>query len=301
MKLTKTNSLITLVLLIGSVAWLAGCGDSAAEPAENAEAQSSETSPDFVADPVETEAERLAAEQTALNERLAAVERREAEVIAQERRAAERQRESSRPVVTSKPVPRTPPATPTTREVAVTLPASTPVSIEFTQALSSDESVVGDPVNVIVATDVVQDGHVVIPAGAEVTGEVVQVKSGRKIGGRSRLGLRFESLSLPDGRRYPLQSDIDYAGKNQTGKDAATIGGSTAGGALLGRVLGGDDKGKSTAIGAVVGAAVGTAVASKNGTDSILIQTGDLAELLLYEPLRITVKETENSSAWAKK
>ena len=70
-------------------------------------------------------------------------------------------------------------------------------------------------------------------------GEVTEVKSAKKIGGRAWLVLDFDTLRLSSGEEVAIRSSIEYVGKKQTGKDAATIGGSAAGGAILGRVLGG--------------------------------------------------------------
>ncbi len=87
------------------------------------------------------------------------------------------------------------------------------------------------------------------------------------------------------------QAMLESAGRSQKKKDAATIGGSAAGGALLGRVLSDDDKGKGTVLGAVVGAAVGTAVASKNKADPVIIDRGTTAELFLTGPVEVAVQE----------
>ena len=80
----------------------------------------------------------------------------------------------------------------------------------------------------LVTRDVVQDGLVAIPAGSEVRGTVVDVVAAKKIGGQARLALDFDTLRLPAGEEVPLRSSIDYVGKRQTKKDAATIGGSAA-------------------------------------------------------------------------
>jgi hypothetical protein len=294
MKVTKKGfALLPLLGLIVSVTWLAGCGNNVAEN----DTDSTESRPSVESatlDPAEpSESEQLSVRRQELDERMDAVSRREAAIA--ERELA-RKRDSARTVKRTPP----PAAEPVVRQVSITLPASSVIEIEFSQDLSSDESQVGDPVEVVVVRDVVQDNRVVVPAGSKVTGEVTTVKSGRKIGGRARLVLQFASLRLPDGTRFPIQSSIEYAGKSQVGKDAATIGGSTAGGALLGRVLSGGDKDKGTVIGAVVGAAVGTAVAAKNQTDSVLIRSGETAELLLYEPVRLTVQEPAPATEWAK-
>ena len=66
------------------------------------------------------------------------------------------------------------------------------------------------------------------------------------------------------------------------------VGGSAAGGAILGRVLT-SDKSKGTAIGAILGAAVGTAVASRNGDDPVVIEPGTPGELRLDSPVDVAV------------
>jgi hypothetical protein len=300
-------ALLPLLGLVVSVAWLAGCGNNAAENGTDPDEQQASVEAAELEQAQLSESEQLAVRQQELNERLETLAQREAAIAERERATrreteAERQRELARKRDSARTARRTAPpvAEPVVRQVSITLPASSVIEIEFSQELSSDDSQVGDPVEVVVVRDVVQDNRVVIPAGSQVTGEVTKVKSGRKIGGRSLLVLQFASLRLPDGTRYPIQSTIEYAGKSQAGKDAATIGGSTAGGALLGRVLSGGDKDKGTVIGAVVGAAVGTAVASKNGTDSVVILSGEIAELLLYESVRLTVQEPVPATAWAK-
>ncbi|HXV77919.1 MAG TPA: hypothetical protein VD788_16530 [Candidatus Polarisedimenticolaceae bacterium] len=296
----STSGWIALAAVLTASTFVAGCGDNVADngadPIENPEI-AAPTGVDPSAEEETSESDEWAMRQQQLDERMRALEQREAEIAQRERQAA-RQREAAELRVSEPPVVRDP--EPAVREVEVTLPASTALAVEFTSGLSSDESVAGDPVRVVVVRDVVQDGRVAVPAGSQVSGQVAEVKSGRKIGGRSRVVLEFDTLELPEGDRFPVRSTIEYAGKSQTGKDAATIGGSTAGGAILGRVLGGDDKDKSTAIGAVVGAAVGTAVAAKNGTDSVVIQTGDVAELLLYEPVRLNWRETVPATDWAR-
>ena len=70
---------------------------------------------------------------------------------------------------------------------------------------------------------------------------------------------------------------------------AATIGGSAAGGAIVGRILSKNKKGKGTALGAILGAAVGTAVASRNQGDPVLVEPGMVAELFLESSVRVAV------------
>ena len=50
-------------------------------------------------------------------------------------------------------------------------------------------------------------------------------------------------------------------------------------------------------LGAVVGAAIGTAVAAKNKTDPVLIDSGQITELLLYEPVEHGTERTRKALA----
>ena len=246
--------------------------------------------------------QELAEQQRLLDERLAAVEAREAEVKRQERSEA-----AHAPKITRRPRRELPdvsrvvsqPAT-EQRSVTVTVPASTGIEVEFLVGLSSEEALVGDAVETLVVNDLMQDGRITIPAGSIVAGQVIEVQPAKKIGGRARLLLDFDTLRLRSGEEIAIRSSIEYVGKKQTGKDAATIGGSAAGGAILGRVLGGDNKDKGTVLGAVVGAAIGTAVAAKNKTDPVSIEAGQITELLLYEPVALTFTETVLAPAMAR-
>jgi hypothetical protein len=244
----------------------------------------------------------LVEQQRLLDERLAALEAREAEVKRQERSVL-----SEAPNITRRPRRELPDvsrvvAQPATeqRTVTVTVPASTGIEVEFLAGLSSEEALVGDAVETLVVNDLMQDGRVTIPAGSIVAGQVTEVQPAKKIGGRARLLLDFDTLRLRSGEEIAIRSSIEYVGKKQAGKDAATIGGSAAGGAILGRVLGGDNKDKGTVLGAVVGAAIGTAVAAKNKTDPVSIEAGQTTELLLYEPVALTFTETVLAPAMAR-
>lgn len=299
MKITRTNS--TLLLLAGALivtGSVLGFGQFVAENRADknlAEIANTESTV------IERERE-LADQQRELEERLAALEAREAEL-----KQRERSEPAERPKIIRRPRRGLPEiaqvatrSEPEQRTVTVTVPASTGLDVEFVAGLSSEEVLVGDPVETFVVNDLVQDGRVVIPAGSLVTGQVTGVQSAKKIGGRARLVLNFDTLRLTSGDEVAIRSSIEYVGKRQTGKDAATIGGSAAGGAILGRILGGDDRDRGTVLGAVVGAAIGTAVAANNKTDPVLIDTGEITELLLYEPVVLTFTETVLAPAVAR-
>jgi len=302
MKTTNWKSVgsFLILLVLGGALWV-GCGNNAADSDSNATAAADQNA---TAEPTQSD---LAEQQREIDRKQAELEAREAEVARREAASTKRTESSktrSAPTSGATRTTRAPEPVrtePVSRTVNVTLPASTALEVEFAEGLSSEESAVGDPVRAFVVQDVVQDGLVVVPAGTEVQGQVVEVHPAKKIGGQAKLTMGFHTLRLPSGAEVPIQSSIEFAGKKQTGKDAATIGGSAAGGAILGRVLGGDNKDKATAIGAVVGAAVGTAVAANNKTDPVLVQAGQATQVLLYEPVTLTVSRDATASSVAQR
>jgi hypothetical protein len=146
----------------------------------------------------------------------------------------------------------------------VHVPEGTELTIEVLQDLSSGTSVPGQTFRARLAGDVLVDGRRVIPAGALVDGTVVDAVAAKKIGGKPRLTLGFERIALATGRGVAIDASVVEMGKSTTGKDAATIGGATAAGAVVGHQVD-DDKGK--VIGAIVGGAIGAAVASRRGEE----------------------------------
>jgi uncharacterized protein YqgC (DUF456 family) len=95
---------------------------------------------------------------------------------------------------------------------------------------------------------------------------------------------------LPSGSTLPLHASFLEEGKSRAGRDAATIGGSTAGGALLGRIL--SNGGRGTILGALVGAAVGTAIASKTAGEEVVIPEGSVISLKLDQPLAVDARRS---------
>jgi hypothetical protein len=183
-----------------------------------------------------------------------------------------------------------PPMTPPAREPVVkTVPAGTPIEVAFLDGVSSKASQAGDSFRARVAKDVMQDGIAVIPAGSVIVGSVTEAVSLKKIGGQAKLALEFNKLELTSGRSAPISASFAEAGKSETGKDAATIGGAAAGGAILGRLLSKHDKTKGTVLGAIVGGAAGTAVAAKTKGKEVEIPAGTVITLKLDSAAQVTV------------
>lgn len=183
-----------------------------------------------------------------------------------------------------------PPPAPRPQPQIRTVAAGTRLPVEFLDGVSSRSSQPGDSFRARVTGDIAaDDGVVVIPAGSIVKGTVTEAVSLKKIGGTARLALEFDRLELPSGEAVPIAAAFSQTGKSETAKDAGTIAGATAGGALLGRLLSKKDKDKGTVIGAVVGGAAGTAIAAKTKGEEVEIPAGTALDIELSEPAKITV------------
>ena len=88
-----------------------------------------------------------------------------------------------------------------------TLGEGTLIRVQLLTELSSALSQTGQPFRSRVATDVLQDCNVVIPAGAEINGRVAQVSSGHFAGHGSIL-LEPETVTLANGSKFQLRAMV---------------------------------------------------------------------------------------------
>lgn len=182
--------------------------------------------------------------------------------------------------------PAAPAAPPAPVMVTVNVPSGTEVEVEILDALSSGTSAVGDAFRARLTRDLVAEGWVIAPAGAEVLGRVTEVVPLKKFGGQPQLTVTFDSLELDGGGTIPVMATLVQVGKKQAGRDAAKIGGGAAAGAVVGHQIDGD---KGKAIGAIVGGAIGTAVAAKTGKE-VEIPAGTVAVVTLEDGFSVQVE-----------
>ena len=166
----------------------------------------------------------------------------------------------------------------------VALPAGTVVTVRLFSAVGSKISAKGDHFSATVATPVQVDGKVVVPAGAEALGRVVQAVPQGRFKGAAVLRLVLESVSV-NGDSYDVQTSSVSRYQKGKGKRTATfIGGGAGGGALIGGLAGG---GKGALIGAALGAGAGTAGAAYTGEKEIVLPAESALSFKLSEPLTI--------------
>jgi hypothetical protein len=183
--------------------------------------------------------------------------------------------------------PPPPPPAPVFEEIVV--PASSVIGLEIETAISSETANVEDRVDARVTRDVMADGRVVVPAGSRMLGNVTLVEKGGKIKERARLGVRFHTLVLGDGRRVDLRTDTIYReGDSVSAESTKKIGGAAIGGAVLGAIMGG---GKGAAIGGAAGAAGGTAVVMAGGRNPATLPAGTVVTARVSSPVTFQVEK----------
>lgn len=139
----------------------------------------------------------------------------------------------------------------------LTIQPGTFLTVRTNQPLSSDHNQVGDFFSGTLTSPAVVDGVVVAQRGQTVSGRVSAVERGGHGKGSSKLGLELTSLTAVDGQQVPLQTQlVTRAGRSNTGRNVATVGTTTAVGAVIGTAA---DWGTGAAIGAGVGAIAGLA------------------------------------------
>lgn len=263
--------LLTLALVLAFGLMFTGCGLNQAqgEPIPQAALDSQEQL-------LDDRVAELEAERAALTQRAAEIAAQEALLAEQETLRAEQQARADSEAEAAARQP-----------IVLTVPSLTNLEIDLNDDLSSETSLVGDIVTATVVQDVIVDDFVAIAAGSEIQGVVTQAVPTRSFGGQAQLQLSFDRLITAAGDDMPIAAVLEFSGRRQKKKDAATIGGSAAGGAVLGRILNDKDRDEGTAVGAVVGAAIGAIVAANNKVDPVELPAGTPLVLTLDTPLTI--------------
>jgi len=172
----------------------------------------------------------------------------------------------------------------------------TTIRVRLMGRLSTSESQPGESLHTQVASDVIQNGQVIIPAGSQIDGKVLSVSTGRA-GGHGSMRLRPESVTLPDGTHFrlyaqlagaPGSSDrIGYEGLVTPGsrlkKDGIEYGGAVGAGAVTGAFLGGPG-------GALAGSIIGASVISVHllvSHPQATLENGTVLLFTLSQPLNL--------------
>lgn len=182
-----------------------------------------------------------------------------------------------------------PTATPAPTFKDVTIPAGTELPLVLDTGIASDRSRVEEVVEAHLLDPVVVDGVTVLATGTPVTGVVTAAEQAGKVKGRAQLGVRFDSLTGPDGQRYTIATTgVDRTARATKGKDALKIGGGAAGGAIVGGLIGGK---KGAAIGTAAGGGAGTALVLSTRGEEVRMPRGTALRVRLSEPTTVRVPQ----------
>jgi hypothetical protein len=168
------------------------------------------------------------------------------------------------------------------------------IRVKLLDRLSTTSSEKDEAFRSTVASDVLQGGQVLIPAGAEIDGRVAEVSSGR-LGGRGSLRLSPETVILPNGSRYLLHAGVTGAPGSRTRmggegaimpasrlkRDGIEYGGAVGGGAIAGALVAGP-------VGALTGSLIGAGAITAHllmSHPQATLEPGTVLIFSLSEPL----------------
>jgi hypothetical protein len=179
------------------------------------------------------------------------------------------------------------------------VPAGTALMVRLETTLATFSNKAGDTFHARLTQDVVLNGRTVIPAGATIEGRVTRVSEPRRISGKPTIGIMPEALILPTGERLFLDASLvdtnagrdtdvnqegEFKGSGHDRRDQLETGGGTAGGMLIGGLIGGPP---GILIGGLVGAgSTGGHWLSKHRSATLM--AGTQLTLELNRPLAIT-------------
>lgn len=178
----------------------------------------------------------------------------------------------------------------------VTLLPGTLLQVRTAGPIDNKRAVDGTPVQFTVIRDVLVNGLLAIPRGANVNGVISESKKAGELAGSPELALTLTSLDL-GGRNYPLTSDqFRVKGPNKAGRTV----GNAFGGALLGAIIGGAvGRGEGAAIGAGAGAAAGTAASAATPGPNVWIPAEALVTFHLNTPVTVSPVSAQEAARLA--
>lgn len=180
------------------------------------------------------------------------------------------------------PVDNTPPPPPPPKKLIID--QGTQLAIRLVDPIDSEKNQTGDTFHATLNAPLTSDGEQAVPAGADITGHVVEVKSAGKFAGQSEVVLQLDSLTV-GGKTYNVQTDQYKKTGSSRGKNtAAKVGGGAVVGSIIGALAGG---GKGAAIGAAAGAGVGGGVQAATKSQQIKLPSETILNFTLQAPVTV--------------
>jgi hypothetical protein len=194
----------------------------------------------------------------------------------------------------------------TTANTTSPVPAGTALMVRLDTTLATFSNRPGDPFQGHITQPIMVNGSTVIPAGATIEGRVTRVTEPRRIQGKPTITLLPEAVIMPNGERFYLDATLtdtnipgtdvtsegQFKGSGHDRRDQLEAGGGTAGGMLIGGLIGG---GPGVLIGGAVGATA-TTVHWLSKHRSATMPAGTQLTLELNRPMAMTTQAVGGGS-----
>jgi BON domain len=160
----------------------------------------------------------------------------------------------------------------------------TQLTVRLIDPIDSEKNQTGDTFHATLNAPLTSDGEEAVPAGVELVGHLIEVKSAGKFAGQSSVVMQLDSLTS-GGKTYNIQTD-QYSKKGSSrGKNTAEkVGAGAAIGGIIGAIAGG---GKGAAIGAAAGAGVGGGVQAASKSQQIKLPSETVLNFTLQQPVTV--------------
>lgn len=187
---------------------------------------------------------------------------------------------------------------------AISVPTNTHIPLVLRYAINSKTAYPGQAIYCQTIYPITVNDRIVIPVGSYVKGEITQVVKPGRIRGKAKLGLRFDSLTLPNGVTVPLRATLSsfgasgkegfnrkegkIEGPSSKGQEAGHVAQTTITGAEIGSLAGisGGHTLRGLGIGSAAGAAAGAIWVLADRGKHIYLPPGTNLELELGAPLK---------------
>ena len=184
-----------------------------------------------------------------------------------------------------------PPPPPPPAPKKVTIPSGTTLAVRLVDAIDSERNQAGQTFKATLDSPLSVEGDVAIPAGYDVEGHIVDLKSAGKFAGQSLVVLQLDRIAVGS-KYYTIQTDQYRKQGSSRGKNtAAKVGAGAAIGAIIGGLAGG---GKGAGIGAAAGGGLGGGVQAATKGQQIKLASETVLNFTLQGPLTVTPSEGPN-------
>ncbi len=189
------------------------------------------------------------------------------------------------------PATSTPPPPPAPKKLIID--QGTQLTVRLIDPIDSEKNQTGDTFHATLNAPLASDGEEAVPAGVELTGHLVEVKSAGKFAGQSAVVLQLDSIKS-GGQAYSLQTDRYKKEASSRGKNTAEkVGGGAILGGIIGAIAGG---GKGAAIGSAAGAGVGGGVQAATKSQQIKLPSETVLNFTLQAPITVTQATNPDAS-----